>query len=320
MKLPCAIVRDLLPLYAEKLTEDETTKMVAEHLTSCKNCRQRLTEIDTSFISPAESPEPLRALKKELQNRRRFTAAITALMVFVFLFPIFYHAASMKLVPWQDGLIEVLGVKPLQSADKTYTDENSSSIAMPPSSQITDSFSHESSEHALILNVDSSLNGFETQWITAEDGTKIMILQAFSTHPDVHITSSYYELTLSPVPDRLIYGVHESQKLLWGAPLSGGVMVLPRLALSYYLLIAAAGAAVICIPWLIFRKHNSHWVFRQLFLVPASYVISHFLLKGREMTSFFLSRDILCIMLLAIALYALFTLAILGIACRKRER
>ena len=32
MKLPCAVVRDLLPLYAEKLTEDETKKMVDEHL------------------------------------------------------------------------------------------------------------------------------------------------------------------------------------------------------------------------------------------------------------------------------------------------
>ena len=28
MKLPCAVVRDLLPLYAENLTEDETKKLV----------------------------------------------------------------------------------------------------------------------------------------------------------------------------------------------------------------------------------------------------------------------------------------------------
>ena len=36
MKLPCAVVRDLLPLYAENLTEDETKKLVDEHLESCE--------------------------------------------------------------------------------------------------------------------------------------------------------------------------------------------------------------------------------------------------------------------------------------------
>ena len=46
MQLPCAVVRDLLPLYAENLTEDETKKLVDEHLEGCTECRQKLAEID----------------------------------------------------------------------------------------------------------------------------------------------------------------------------------------------------------------------------------------------------------------------------------
>ena len=35
MKLPCAVVRDLLPLYAEKMTESETQSLIEEHLQDC---------------------------------------------------------------------------------------------------------------------------------------------------------------------------------------------------------------------------------------------------------------------------------------------
>ena len=44
MKLPCAVVRDLLPLYAENLTEEETKKMVDEHLEEIgrASCRERV--------------------------------------------------------------------------------------------------------------------------------------------------------------------------------------------------------------------------------------------------------------------------------------
>lgn len=37
-KLPCAVVRDLLPSYIEGLTEPESTCLVKEHLTQCADC------------------------------------------------------------------------------------------------------------------------------------------------------------------------------------------------------------------------------------------------------------------------------------------
>ena len=111
MKLPCAVVRDLLPLYAENLTEDETKKMVDEHLESCTECRQRLAEIDTRIVDPVDSSKPLMALKKEIQKRRWFSAIVAALLVFVAVYTYFYHENKMELVPWQNGLIEVEGIE-----------------------------------------------------------------------------------------------------------------------------------------------------------------------------------------------------------------
>lgn len=40
-KLPCAVVRDLLPSYVEGLTEEETRNLVEEHLNECKDCAER---------------------------------------------------------------------------------------------------------------------------------------------------------------------------------------------------------------------------------------------------------------------------------------
>ncbi|MGK0467545.1 zf-HC2 domain-containing protein [Clostridium sp.] len=37
--MKCSVIRDLLPLYEEKLCKEETTKLVAEHLKSCSDCK-----------------------------------------------------------------------------------------------------------------------------------------------------------------------------------------------------------------------------------------------------------------------------------------
>ena len=42
MKLPCAVTRDLLPLYTEELVEQETQALIEEHLTGCSACRAKL--------------------------------------------------------------------------------------------------------------------------------------------------------------------------------------------------------------------------------------------------------------------------------------
>ena len=38
-KIPCAIIKDLLPLYIDGLTSEETNALVEEHLAECDGCR-----------------------------------------------------------------------------------------------------------------------------------------------------------------------------------------------------------------------------------------------------------------------------------------
>ena len=320
MKLPCAVVRDLLPLYAEKLTEEETRKMVDEHLEVCAKCRKRLAEIDTKTDSPVESTKPLNALKREIRKRRWYTAVIAALCVFVGLYTYFYHTISMKIVPWQEGLIEVARVETINPAeyfsDNGHVPENDEAVPAPTVAPA----SAESGVEALVLNVSSFINGFQEHVTIEDDGTTTVIMQAISTNPNPNRqTRSYYEQTYYPIPDRLIYGFEQPQKLLWGPPLNSGTEILPRLALSYYLIIAAALAVICGLAWAVFRKWRHSGILRQLFFVPVSYILSHLLLKRLHNASFFMERDFISILLLAIALHALLSLAWQVFLKRRKE-
>lgn len=40
MKMECDIIRDLLPLYAEKMVSAKSSEAVEEHLGECQDCRR----------------------------------------------------------------------------------------------------------------------------------------------------------------------------------------------------------------------------------------------------------------------------------------
>ena len=306
MRLPCAVVRDLLPLYAEKLTEEETAKMVDEHLETCEECRQKLAEMDTKTVSPIESTKPLRSLKKEIRKRRWYAAILAALCVFVAVFTWFYHENEWKPVPWEEGLIEVTGIeeRPYEEIfEEDFTDDQRGSTA-----------------EALILQVDSRINGTHETVFNEEDGTQTILLQGWTSNSSGNFIRDYHEMAFCPVPDRLIYDGGTRQQLLWGEPLSGGVETLPRLALSYYVILAMVLALASGILWWILRNHGKSWVIRQVFFAPLSWIAAHFLIKGHRTASDFLGHDLISILLLTVALYALLSLAWQVFLQRKKER
>ena len=320
MKLPCAVIRDLLPLYAENMVEPDTKDLIGQHLTECPDCRKRFSEIETDPEPPVETIKPLQTLRKEIRKRRWYTAILAALCVFIAVFTYFFHATSMNYILWQDGLIEVVGVETINPGEY-YSDDGHLPIddEVAPVPTVVPA-SVEQSHEALILKVSSFINGFEEHVVVEDDGTTTVIMQAFSTNQGSnHQTQSYYESTYYPVPDRLIYGFEQPQKLLWGTPMDGGTEVLPRLALGYYLLIAAALAGLFGLLWGIFRKWDYSWILRQLFFAPVSYILSHLLLKGIRTTSHFMEHDFLSILLMALVVYALLSIAWQIFLNRKKE-
>ena len=83
-KLPCAIVRDLLPSYVDKLTEEETTLAVKEHLEHCPRCLQQyetMLEGEESQNNEVKEIDFLKTVRKK--NRKKIILAIVISIVVV---------------------------------------------------------------------------------------------------------------------------------------------------------------------------------------------------------------------------------------------
>ena len=83
-KLPCAIVRDLLPSYVDKLTEEETTLAVKEHLEHCPQCLHQyetMLEGEENRDSDVKEIDFLKTVRK--MNRKKIIMAIVISIVIV---------------------------------------------------------------------------------------------------------------------------------------------------------------------------------------------------------------------------------------------
>lgn len=306
MRLPCAVTRDLLPLYAEKMVEQETKELIERHLTDCQACRQKLSELNTDTGAPVETVKPLQSLKKQIRKRRWYAAAIAALCVFIAVFTYFYHENDMRLVPWEDGLIEVKGIE-ARPYDEVFGED-----AVPSESQ-------DDAIDVLVLRADSRINGTHETMFRDGDGTTTLVLQGWTSHSR-SLAKENNEMIFCPIPDRLIYEGGNEQALLWGKPLDGGVETLPRLALGYYAIMALVFASVFGIIWFFLRNNEKSWMVRQIFFVPLSYLAAHLLIKGFRTASFFMERDFISILLLTAAFYVLLSLVWQVLLQRKKEQ
>jgi len=76
MKKECSIVRDVLPLYLEKMVSEDTTVFVEEHLKSCSDCAVELEQLKSGGqMDLSETPqrehdaEVIATVKKKISKR-----------------------------------------------------------------------------------------------------------------------------------------------------------------------------------------------------------------------------------------------------------
>ncbi|MDO4836932.1 MAG: zf-HC2 domain-containing protein [Clostridia bacterium] len=303
MRIPCAIVRDLLPLYAEKLVEPETEALVKEHLEACPDCRQRLSELTTEATKTVDTARPLLSLKKAIRKRRWYTAIVAALCVFIVVYTWFFHADAMHPVAWIDGLVTVKGIENRPSSDvyaQDDTGEEAPAEAVP----------------VLVLQVNGRITGIHTSKREEADGTKTVLLQGWSSHADSNLAKDDSEILLSPVPDRVIYADSQQQKLLWGVPLSDESKSLAPSAFDPALVIALVLAPLSGIVWLLLRKYSYSRIPRQIFFAPLSYLAARSLTQGCVLTSLWMELGPLVI---TVALYLLLTCLWQLLLLRKAE-
>lgn len=68
-KIDCALVRDLLPSYVDKITSEETNEILKEHLETCETCNKELSEM--LYEIQAEKATPHQDLKIYLSKTKQ---------------------------------------------------------------------------------------------------------------------------------------------------------------------------------------------------------------------------------------------------------
>lgn len=85
MKVNCAIIQDLLPLYEEGICSPSSKEAVEKHLAECKSCKllkestERLTEIQISANLPENDMKAAGGFKR---IRRKWLASLVAVLIY----------------------------------------------------------------------------------------------------------------------------------------------------------------------------------------------------------------------------------------------
>ena len=97
----CKIVEDLLPLYAENLTNEETTAFIREHTAGCERCGKLLKRCqDPEVAAEADAKTYKKALRKN-----QFNLICKAMLLFLIVLGVMVFACEKleNYILWKDG-------------------------------------------------------------------------------------------------------------------------------------------------------------------------------------------------------------------------
>ena len=118
MILSCEVIKDLLPLYYDKVCSKESCSLIEEHLAKCPQCVNELQKLKMDLEKPSVPEEEVKAMKRisaawKKDKRVSFArgsmlvSALAAIICFIS-----YHIIGAKVLP--DGtLVEPFALIPI---------------------------------------------------------------------------------------------------------------------------------------------------------------------------------------------------------------
>lgn len=88
MKVPCDVIRDLLPLYADEACSEESGKLVEEHLQECPDCSDMLGRLRKNEIEDGLKSEKQDVIQYGERRFRRRSATVGSTISGLFMIPI----------------------------------------------------------------------------------------------------------------------------------------------------------------------------------------------------------------------------------------
>jgi hypothetical protein len=289
MRLSCEVIRDLLPLYAENIAGKDTRMIVEEHLESCPDCTRELEHMKKQLanVLPADTyAKPLKKLRNALFKKKLQTIIFTAILTLTIAAVVIANLTTPDYIPYSRDVATV----------------------------------KEKSDGTVLVEFQEDVSGYNLNRYEAEDRSGYeYYITTWSNYWNRNIIKSTIQNTvLNPNGEKVsaVYYYHtdgSDSVLIYGKDRysDGGVLLLPRLVLGYYLLIALimfALSALLLI--LLYRNEKARYWLLRIAAIPACYAIGHFCVKGFYSPTCNTVRDLIAIITIAFLLYIAFLMAV----------
>lgn len=282
MKIPCSIIRDLLPLYIENMDSEETHNLIEEHLSSCDSCKKELEEMRLPSVLPVNTDVvPLKKIKAHLQKKKMLTILLTVAVTLVVATICVGFALAPKFIPYTEDMIQFS-----QNDNGVVLANFKGTVA---DYEITSYYSQEFEGRVYYITA------WDTIWnknVAQKGGTNVTL----NTNGEP-LASIYYSPN-DGTNDILLYGENLYP--------NGGGRTVPHLTLAYWAVFAVIIAAILARAIFVVRKNEKRlFVLLKIEYLPLAYLLAYFVVKGFNCESFILTYDLFTILVVAIPLYVL---------------
>lgn len=299
MKLSCDVINDLLPLYVENITSEDSNQLIHDHLEECHECtvcEQNLKKGITTNTGEIETI-PLKQVQRDILKRKRDSIIFISLIVSLFMFIIFSYITKPHFIAEKDSGagIEV------------------------------------SNKNNIYINFSENVTSCKLTSETWEEGQHVVIVEAWTSIWDDILGKSTPSLSIKNVQetvDTIYYCSNKEENntgnmtIIYGTnpyP-NGGVVILPRLVMGYYFYLAILLSAVIGMIWFILKRWKRAGVIcKYIFLVPITYITAQVLL-GVSLISFTAQHDFIMIIIAATIIYGICIYGIKLLVQYKRDK
>jgi len=304
MKISCEVIGDLLPLYVKGIASKDSQMLIEEHLVSCPDCAKKLESMKKQFENELSGDVYVRSLKKvknTLLRKRVQTIVFTVMLTLTIAAVIIANLTAPNYIPYSPKLLQI-------------TEKNDGTVLVKFEKDVSGYILWRSKAEIDPSGHQYDIVAWSSYWNKHIVKSRI---QNVVLNPDGEKVSAVYYLNYfgsdsGPDTDILIYGEDQYP--------NGGRLTLPRLFLTYYLLIAFAMFIIIVLLLVAFYRNGKakYWLLR-VAAIPGAYIVSHFCVKGLDSSSFTPVRDFIAIVTIAVSLYIVFLLgsSLIGYYRRK---
>lgn len=281
----CNIVRDILPLYAENMVSSDTASFVEGHLENCGACRSEYEHMREPQSIPARAEAaPLLKLRKKMLAKEIQTIALAAVFVIVILVSLLAVLDTPQYFPYSE---ELLRVETMDDGGIEITFDDS--VTNFHYTRIVGLKNQERDYYWVEAWSSPFARWFSGRWFSSRGEL------SFKIDPEEELPISVIYLPNNGEESVCVYGE---------ACDFDGMVPLPRLALGYYLILAAIVFVILLVMWLLAKKKARlrAWLERVM-MYPAAYMVSHLVIAGFSFESYSMTRDFLLIVPISILLY-----------------